>query len=103
LRDWRDNFKAEVIESDLPVLIDFWAPWCSPCRMIEPIVEEIAKEYEGKIKICKLNTDEAPEVAVQNQVISIPTLILFINGKEIKRIVGAVPKSAVVKLINQFI
>lgn len=98
----KDNFEKEVLQSDLPVLVDFWAPWCAPCRMIEPHVEEIAKEYEGKLKVCKLNTDENPDLAMKLEVVSIPTLMIFKNGNEIKRIVGALPKRTIEQYIKDF-
>lgn len=98
----QDNFEKEVLQSDIPVLVDFWATWCAPCRMIEPHVEEIAKQYEGKIKVCKLNVDENPDLTAKIEVVSIPTLIIFKNGKEIKRIVGALPKRTIEQYIKDF-
>ncbi|MCX8059237.1 MAG: thioredoxin [Spirochaetes bacterium] len=95
------NFENEVLKSDLPVLVDFWAPWCGPCKMISPFIDEIAKEYTGKLKVCKLNTDEGFEISSKYQIVSIPTLILFIGGKEIKRIIGAMPKNQIVKFIEE--
>ena len=86
------NFKKEVIESDLPVLIDFWASWCGPCRMIAPHVEELAKEYAGKVKIGKVDVDVNSKVATEYGVMSIPTIIFFKNGKVLNQIVGAVSK-----------
>jgi thioredoxin 1 len=86
------NFQAEVIESDVPVLVDFWAPWCGPCRMVAPVVEEIAKERAGELKVVKLNTDENQETAIAYEVLSIPTLILFRNGAIAKKVIGAYPK-----------
>ena len=87
-----NNFQAEVLESDVPVLVDFWAPWCGPCRMVAPVVEEIAKEKAGELKVVKLNTDENQETSIAYNVLSIPTLIVFRNGQEAKRVTGAYPK-----------
>jgi len=86
------NFQAEVIESDVPVLVDFWAPWCGPCRMVAPVVEEIAQERAEQLKVVKLNIDENQNVATQFNVMSIPTLMVFRNGEVAKTVVGAYPK-----------
>jgi thioredoxin 1 len=86
------NFQAEVIESEVPVLVDFWAPWCGPCRMVAPVLEEIAQEKGEALRIVKLNTDENQQTAIAYQVLSIPTLILFKNGEIAKKVVGAYPK-----------
>jgi thioredoxin 1 len=90
------NFQAEVIESDKPVLVDFWAPWCGPCRVVAPVLEELAGERDD-LKIVKLNTDENPQISAQFQVLSIPTLILFKNGEPVKKVVGAYPKRKLVQ------
>jgi thioredoxin 1 len=86
------NFQAEVIESEVPVLVDFWAPWCGPCRMVAPVVEEIAQEKGDALKVVKLNIDENQDTAVQFNVLSIPTLILFRDGQVAKTVIGAYPK-----------
>lgn len=86
------NFKTEVLESDMPVLVDFYADWCGPCRMIAPYVAELAEEYQGVFKIGKLNVDNEPNTTAQYKVMSIPTLIFFKNGQPVDTIVGAVPK-----------
>ena len=87
-----NNFQAEVIESEVPVLVDFWAPWCGPCRMVAPVVEEIAEERGAQLKVVKLNIDENQNTAIQFNVMSIPTLMLFRHGQQVKTVVGAYPK-----------
>lgn len=97
------NFKEEILESTLPVLVDFWAEWCAPCFMVAPAIEEIAREYEGKLKVCKLNVDEAPKTASEYGIMSIPTLAIFKNGKMVNSIIGAVPKAAIEEKIKPYI
>ena len=94
-----ENFEAEVLKSDIPVLVDFWATWCGPCQMIGPVISEIAEEYAGKIKVGKVNVDEQMALAMQYQVASIPTLILFKNGEVAKRTMGAQPKEQILSLL----
>ncbi len=94
------NFEQEVKNSDLPVLIDFWAPWCGPCQMVGPIVEQIAGEYSDRLKVAKLNTDEAQNLAVQFGIQSIPSLVLTKQGQEVDRMIGARPKQAITEWID---
>ena|SRR3990172_7974322 len=98
-----ENFEDEVIKSDKPVLIDFWATWCGPCRMIAPIVEELATEYEGKAKIGKLDVDSNQQTSIKYGVRSIPTLLIFKDGEVIETIIGAVPKKNIVEKLNSVI
>lgn len=97
------NFQKEVLQSELPVLVDFWAPWCGPCRMVAPIVEEIANENVGKLKVVKVNTDENFGVASQYGIMSIPTLGIFKNGKLVDAVIGAVPKHYLISKIKPYI
>lgn len=94
------NFSQEVLKSDKPVLVDFWAPWCGPCRMVAPVVEEIANEMVGKLKVVKLNTDENYGVAGQYGIMSIPTLGIFKNGRLVEAVIGAVPKQHLISKIT---
>lgn len=97
------TFDEEINTSSEPVLVDFWAEWCGPCKMIAPILEEIAEEQAGKLKVAKLNVDEAPAIAQRFEVMSIPTMIVFRDGKPAKRLVGAKPKAALVKDLSEFL
>ncbi|MGO9481917.1 MAG: thioredoxin [Candidatus Kryptoniota bacterium] len=94
-----DNFESEVIKSNLPVLVDFWAAWCGPCRMIAPIVEELAREYNGKLKVAKVDVDANQDIAMTFGIMSIPTLLIFQGGRVADQLVGAVPKSMLVDKI----
>jgi len=98
-----DAFEREVLKSDVPVLIDFWAPWCGPCKAIAPVVEDLAKEYEGRLKVVKMNVDDNPQTPSRYGVRGIPNLILFKGGQVKDQIVGAVPKAQLVKAISQVV
>lgn len=95
------SFENDVLKSNEPVLIDFWATWCAPCRAIAPVVEQLAGEYEGKVKVLKLNVDENPKVSTQFDVRSIPTLLMFKGGKVVGQVVGAVPRPKIEELIKK--
>jgi thioredoxin 1 len=97
------SFESEVLKSDLPVLVDFWAPWCGPCKAVAPVVEDLSKEYEGRLKVVKLNTDENPKTAQAYQIRGIPSLYLFKSGQVVEQVVGAVPKSTLASAINKHV
>lgn len=85
----QSNYDSEVLKSNIPVLVDFWASWCGPCQMLAPTIAELAEEYDGKIKVCKVNVDDESALAAQNAIVSIPTVIMFVNGKPVEKMVGA--------------
>ncbi|HYX13299.1 MULTISPECIES: thioredoxin [Nostoc] len=97
------SFKQEVLDSDVPVLVDFWAPWCGPCRMVAPVVDEISEQYKGQIKVVKVNTDENPQVASQYGIRSIPTLMIFKDGQKVDMVVGAVPKTTLASTLEKYL
>lgn len=97
------NFEDEVINSDIPVLVDFWAPWCGPCRIIAPVVEEISESHDGKVKVGKLNVDDNQQTSMKFGIRSIPTLLVFKNGEIFEQIIGAVPKTEIERVVNSAI
>lgn len=98
-----ETFEAEVLKSSLPVLVDFWAPWCGPCRAVAPVVEELANDYNGKLKVLKLNTDENPKTAQSYRISGIPSLMVFKNGQPVEQVVGAVPKTTLSSAVEKHI
>lgn len=97
------NFDIEVIKSDKPVLVDLWAPWCGPCRMVAPVIEKLDGDYQGKVKFCKVNVDDNPQTAAKYGVMSIPTMLIFKNGQVEDTVVGAVPESALKGKIDKIL
>ncbi len=99
----QDTFQSEVLQSDLPVLVDFWAPWCGPCRMVSGVVDEVAQQYDGQLKVVKVNTDEQPSIASNYGIRSIPTLMVFMNGEKVEQLVGAVAKTTLSNAVEPFL
>lgn len=97
------NFEGEVVKSGIPVLVDFWASWCGPCRMVAPVIEQLAKDYDGKIKVGKVNVDEEGSLAAQYGIISIPTILMFVNGKPVDKLIGAHSQDDFEDMIEKYI
>ena len=98
-----DNFENEVIQSAVPFLVDFWAPWCGPCRMIGPFIEQLAKEYSGRAKVGKVNVDDEADLAARHGVVSIPTLVVYNGGKIVNQAAGALPKHDIEALLKEYV
>jgi thioredoxin 1 len=99
----KSTWQSLVLESDIPVMVEFWASWCGPCRMIEPVLGKLSKDYEGKVKFYKLNTDENPDIATQYGIRSIPTMIIFKNGEKNDAVIGAVPEKTIIASIEKIV
>lgn len=99
----KDNFDSEVINSNIPVLVDFWAAWCGPCRMIAPVIERIAEKFDGRIKVGKVNVDEEPEISLEYNIASIPTVMIFKNGEEVSKSIGYSDEAEIEQLILEAI
>lgn len=97
----QNNFQTEVLQAAGPVLVDFWAPWCGPCRMVAPVVDKVAQAYQGRLKVVKVNTDESPSIAGKYEVSGIPALILFKSGEPVDRIVGYVPEKQLASMVEK--